>query len=438
MPLARSLGLVLLAGLAACGGDDAPSGPQDVLRCDITEPVCQGAIFASVAEVVDVDEVEVPPVRTISVAQFEQELQRGVNRDDLTGNDARTRGLRLMGFIPESSASATQASIDHRVSAIAAYYDRGNQSITIIDRDYDELAAQSILAHEFLHAIQDREVGIGSVYADVDTTDGVMGARTVIEGDATYVSFAWVYEQLGVELDALDWQRIYEDFQGRLRARAADPELAITSTASSFPYAYGIALLGRVIQADGLPGRAAMFTDPPPSALAGMLGYSAFRENGFTPVNAPDAAFPAPPVGSEPASENRVGAWYFFATLLRLGFDELASWVGATTWRGDQFGIFEDGAEVVAVWRIRLNADPTSVVDAINQSGREVAWSAFSMNNDVFILAAESDALLAVWEAQPVDVLRAELDAVPDLRKRLSTAGPLRCSPPALPDPSSR
>ena len=74
------------------------------------------------------------------------------------------------------------------------------------------------------------------------------------------------------------------------------------------------------------------------------------------------------------------------------------------------------------------------------QPGKVVnlAWSAFSMNNDVFILAAESDALLAVWEAQPVDVLRAELDAVPDLRKRLSTAGPLRCSPPALPDPSSR
>ena len=55
-----------------------------------------------------------------------------------------------------------------------------------------------ILAHEFTHAIQDIQFDLDAVGADADTEDGVMGVRSVIEGDATHTSFAWVYEELGL------------------------------------------------------------------------------------------------------------------------------------------------------------------------------------------------------------------------------------------------
>jgi len=418
--------------VAACGGDGAPAprAPLDLVRCDITQVNCQRAIFESVAESLEADPTSMPPIRTISVEQFEEEVRSGVADDDLMGDDPETRGLRLIGFIPDAAESVTETEIDYQVSAIAAYYSGGSRSITVIDRDYDEISAQSILAHEFVHAIQDREFGIGSVYADVSTTDGVMGARTVIEGDATYSSFAWVYDQLDYAPDSIDWDQIYRDFQEGSRRDAADPEVPITASASGFPYAFGIELLGRATQDQGLPGRAAFFMAPPPSALASMVGYEGFVTYGFTPLDVPEDAFPSPVTESEITLEDRHGAWYVFATLLRLGIHEFAAWVYAVRWRGDELGIFENGSEVVAVWRIRFAEDPSFIVDAVNQSARDVAWSAVAEGNDVFIVAAESDASLALWEAQPLDVVASVLAAVPDVRKGISGTGPLRCNPP--------
>ncbi|MDH3728988.1 MAG: hypothetical protein OER77_15765, partial [Myxococcales bacterium] len=331
------------------------------------------------------------------------------------------------GFIPEAAESVIETEIDYQVSAIAAYYSSGNRSITVIDRDYEVVSAQSILAHEFVHAIQDRQFGISSVYANVDTTDGVMGARTVIEGDATYSSFAWVYDKLE---SAVDWDQLYLDFQEGSRLEAADPEVPIIASASGFPYSFGLELLGRATQAQGLSGRAAFFMAPPPSALDSMVGYESFVTSGFTPIDAPADAFPAPVAESELTYEDRFGAWYVFATLLREGFDEDTAWLYARLWIGDELGIFENGSEVVAVWRIRFAVDPSFVVDAINQSGRNVAWSAVAQDNDVFIIAAESDGSLALWEAQPLDVVAAVLASVPDVRKGISGVGPLRCNPP--------
>lgn len=427
-----ALVVALAVALAACGSDAAPAPllPQDVLRCDITQEVCQRAIFASLAESLDADSTSMPSIRTISVEQFEDEVRSGVSDDDLAGDDPETRGLRLIGFIPDAADSATETEIDYRVNAIAAYYSSGNRSITIIDRDYDVISAQSILAHEFVHAIQDRQFGIRSVYADANTTDGVMGARTVIEGDATYSSFAWVYDNLD---DPVDWDQIYLDFQEGSRRDAADLEIPMTASASGFPYAFGIELIGRATQDQGLPGRSAFFMAPPPSALDSMLGYEEFVTNGFTLIDAPDDAFPSPVAESELALEDRNGAWYVFATLLRLGLNELAAWVYAGEWRGDELGIFENGSEVVAVWRIRFAVDPSFMVDAVNQSDRDVAWSAVADGKDVFIIAAESDASLALWEVQPLDIVAAALASVPDVRKGISGSGPLRCNPPRIP-----
>ncbi len=426
-----ALGAGLSLTLVACG-DDAPPVPialQDLVRCDITESNCQRAIFESVAESLGADSTTMPAIRTISVEQFEDEVRSGVNPDDLMGDDPETRGLRLIGFIPEAAQSVIGTQIDYQVSAIAAYYSSGNRSITVIDRDYEVVSAQSILAHEFVHAIQDRQFGINTVYANVDTTDGVMGARTVIEGDATYSSFAWVYDKLG---DSVDWEQLYLDFEEGAQREAADPEVSIIASASGFPYSFGLALLGRATEAQGLDARASFFMAPPPTALDSMVGYERFVSAGFVSIDTPEDAFPAPVAASELTLEDRFGAWYVYATLMRVGLDHDTAWLYARLWLGDELGIFENGSEVVAVWRIRFAVDPSFVVDAINQSGRDVAWSAVAQDKDVFIIAAESDASLALWEAQPLDVVAAAIAAVPDVRKGISGPGPLRCNPPRV------
>ncbi|MEM7137005.1 MAG: hypothetical protein AAF500_10525 [Myxococcota bacterium] len=420
--------------LAACGDSPPPPMiPQDLTTCDITAAGCQLGIFESVAAQLEQDAAEVPPIRTISVAEFEEEVRDGVTPDDLVGDDPESRGLRLIGFIPDAASSATQAEIDRQVTSVAAYYSSNSRGITIIDRDYEDGNAQSILAHEFVHALQDREFGIRNVFSGVDSTDGVMGARVVIEGDATYAASAWFVDQAGQSVSGVDWDESYDDFQQFAKDDAADIDTSIEASAGFFPYAYGYEMLGRATQGGGLPGRAELFDAPPGSARDAMAGYDAFRADGFASVDEPDALLPQIPNGGALALEDRSGAWYVYATLLRAGFAEEDAWANALEWRGDRLGIFESGSEVVVVWRIRFATDASFMEDAIAQSLRDVFWSAVVDGDESFVIAAESDAALATWEAQPANVVSAMVDTVPNARKGAQLKLPFGCTPPPPP-----
>ncbi len=424
---------VIATALSGCGSDSPPAAraPADLMRCDITDTNCQSAIFSSVAELVGADGSSVPPIRTISVEEFAEDVRSGVTDDDLSGEDAVSRALRLIGFIPEAAQSAVETEIDYQVSAIAAYYSSNSKSITIIDRDYAEFTAQTILAHEFVHAIQDRQFGIRPAFALTEgTTDGVMGARSVVEGDATYISYAWAYEQLG---EIPDWDSIYESFQEGTLSAAADSEFAIGASASNFPYSFGIEFLGRAIEGEGLPVRGELFGNPPRSALDAFAGYPSVADSGAPPLDLPATSFGSPIPGSFLALEDRSGPWYVFSFLRRLGIDEPLARELALRWRGDRLGAFDAGSEVVAVWRVRFEGDPSFFADAVNGSFRDVAWSAVVEGNDVYVIAAETNEALALWEAQPRDVVAAALASVGDIRKSARSGPPERCSPPPLP-----
>ena len=212
--IALLIGLAAVVGSTGCGGDDVPHVPprfEDELHCDIGTSECQHRIYDSVAATLAVEGIERPAIRTISVDQHAQEVRSGLDLEDLTGEDATSRGLRLMGFIPAASESLTETQIEYWINAIAAYYSRGSRSITVIDRDYDDIDGQVILAHEFTHAIQDIQFNLNAVGANADTEDGVMGVRGVIEGDAMHTSLAWAYEKLGYLPEEIDWDAIHKE-----------------------------------------------------------------------------------------------------------------------------------------------------------------------------------------------------------------------------------
>jgi len=408
-PVAFLIGLTCVVGSAGCG-DDVPPVPTirtDVLHCDIGNAACQGRIYDSVATMLGLEGAERPSIRTISVDQHAQEVRSGLNLEDLTGEDATTRGLRLMGFIPAASESLTETQVEYWINAIAAYYSHGSRSITVIDRDYDELEGQVILAHEFTHAIQDIQFDLDAVGADADTEDGVMGVRSVIEGDATHTSFAWVYEELGYLPEEIDWDAIHKERTDNARANAGDPEVALIDSASSFPYAYGFDFMTAITLSGGLSGRAAAFELPPTTAIEVMAGFGAE----LPVLDFPEAAHPSPVQGYATEVENRFGAWYVYGFLRRRGMSDDEAWMAALSWLGDELAIYDDGSEVVATWRVRFDDALNAGVlrDRVNADSRDVAWSAVLHEGDVFVFAAETDETLLAWVAQPLDSMAASL-----------------------------
>ena len=397
--------LVFVAALAGCGGNDAPAAagtfdpdlPEE-LRCDIATNACQNLVYDSVAAMLGASEFERPSIRTISVDQHADEVRNGLDLDELTGEDAETRGLRALGFIPPASESVAATQAEYFITQIAAYYSRGSRTITVVDRDYDNVDAQVLLAHELIHAIQDNQFELNAVTSGVNTEDGVMGVRGVIEGDAVYSSFAWAYDKLEYGPDEVDWDEIHARSTERARDRAADPDVALIDSASSFPYSYGFAFMTKATQAGGLPGRAAQFDSPPATALEVMLGFEAELPMLDFPAAAPEA-----PVGDHALEyENRFGAWYVYGLLRRGGMSDYAAWLAALSARGDNVAIYDDGTEVVAVWRVRFDHPLTASIlrDGVNDEPDELTREAVLADNEVFVFAAEAEDTLLAWAGQ--------------------------------------
>lgn len=405
-------GVVLAAatGLCACGEDTPPTPRTDLpyeLYCDITTDGCQRRIYDSLATSLGGDLNERPSIRTISVEQHAEEVRAGLDVEDLTGEDPESRGLRLLGFIPEASDSLAETQAEYWINQVAAYYSRRNHAITVVDRDYEEVNAQTLLAHEFTHAIQHVQFDLDTVGADADSEDGVMGVRGVIEGDAMHSSFAWTYEKLGYSDDEIDWDAIHDERTAGARETAADPEVALIDAASSFPYSYGFDFMSAATLSGGLVGRAAAFEAPPTTAIEVMAGYDAVL-NAF---DFPVVAHPSPLEGHAVEIENRFGAWYVYGFLRRRGLSDEMAWAIALRWLGDELAIYDNGTDVVATWRVRFdNALTASVLrDQVNAHADEVTWSAVLQENDVFVFAAESSDTLVAWAAQPLDVTTASI-----------------------------
>jgi hypothetical protein len=399
---ALAAGLAAAVGLAGCGGrTDLPYE----LSCDITNGDCQRTIYNSVAAKLGAAGLSMPRIRTISVEQYADELRRSVDLEDLTGDDPLTRGLRLMGFIPEASESLAATQIEYRITQIAAYYSASDDMVTVIDRAYREVDAQAVLAHEFTHAIQYRQFELDGIWSEVDTEDRVLGARSVIEGDANHSEAAWVYEKLGYLPSEIDWEALLSQRKAWLAERVDDREVALIDTASSFPYSYGFAFMTELALLHGLDGRADAFQSPPRAAFEVMAGPFGARPA----LSFPEVAHPSPLEGYTQEAEDRFGAWYVYAFLRRSGLSESEAWATALSWRGDDFAVYDNGSEVAAVWRVRFDEAASVVRDAVNAGRGERAQTAVVYAEDVFVLAAESGPSLLAWAEQPLDSMTASL-----------------------------
>ena len=402
-------GLALVTALAGCGesGAPAPTVAPNLSTCDITTSPCQRGIYLSLAEMLDASGILMPSIRTISVDQHADEVRSGLDVTDLTGEDPESRGLRLLGFIPEASESLVATQTDYWITRVAAYYQRGSNRITVIDRDYEQGTAKVLLAHELIHAIQHGQFNLGTVGAGVDTEDGTIGVRSIIEGDAVFSSYAWYYEVTGNEIVDIDWDEFVGERTASLRDRVADEESALIDSASSFPYSYGFGFFANTFLAEGLPGRTDAFRAPPTTTLEVMRGYGM----GAPVVRFPDAAHPAPVDGAEPAFEDRVGAWYVYGSLVRQGLSDEDAWALALGWVGDELAIYDDGEEVVAVWRVRFaeESDANLLSDQVNALAGETGRSALTFGEDAYVFAAESSEALVAWAAQPLDEMTASI-----------------------------
>ena len=388
--------------MAACGGDNV------LHTCDIREPSCQFDVFLAVQDVrgnLWDPWLEPPLMRVISEAEYRAEL---IAADEQTlrdvGVDYLTPALQLLHMIDPNEAPS--AATDFKVLTVAAYYEATSKRVTIVDHGADQRSdAAQTLAHELVHAAQDRDIGLGRLYQHGTNADSFNALAALVEGEAVLYELLVDAKQKNIPKAGIDWQGLLlrsgievrgQTFMDRSPYRVATTQLA---------YPLGGFYLSQAYTSGGPLALRRMFDHPPLSAARFMadLGAAHDRVPPAWSCNTPQA-----PPGFQLQIGDELGAFSMYALATRITETEDDAWQLAQQWTGDRFYVYtnpSDASALAVVWQLRMQ-NPVAAA-TFQASLARVPWAPgiqTSLDGDTLHIIASSRALepsYAAWSQCP-------------------------------------
>jgi hypothetical protein len=342
----------------ACAASSC-SGDNVLEPCDIREDSCQLNTLLAVQDVRGGTWdpwLSLPPTRVIREAQYREEVlaERAKSLIEQGGYDYLTAGLKLLRMIdPEESPDA---GADFAVSSVAAFYDPRSRKVSIIDRGGggNQLSEVATLAHEFVHAAQDRDVGFGRLYDHVRRRDGTLAINALIEGEATLYEMLVVAKQRELPKGYVNWD-VLLGWAADIRERVAEDPSPFRITNNEFVYPLGGYRVARAYQRGGPLEVRRLFDAPPLS----MDQYMRPEAQVAPPTTAWACDRPTAPGGMLLVAEDELGALNLYAFATRAFSWEPAAWSSGVDWTGDRFYLYADRQDpnaVAVTWQLRLRS----------------------------------------------------------------------------------
>ena len=170
--------------------------------------------------------------------------------------------LSAFDFV-EPGYDLRQVLLDLYSEEILGLYDNELNTFYIISDGEFSLLDQLTVAHEYVHALQDENLGLDTFTDEEQLSDDELLARmALVEGDATLAMTDYLQARRS-ELSADDWASLLAE-----SATAGDQGLddvpPIIRETFDFPYVYGLEFV-TLLQEEGWPAVDAAFVDPPQS-----------------------------------------------------------------------------------------------------------------------------------------------------------------------------
>ncbi len=219
-------------------------------------------------------EFERPVTRkTIARSDLRAFLQAQIDADLPYGVEEYAEILRALHLIDETKDPIDRLFALYEVQALA-FYDPRTHVYYAIDAPEGEpsgVPEEAIEIHELVHALQDQRFNIGPELEAVRLNwDAAMAYQALLEGEATLVMMAGLYDSMGLDFDAI----VRDDsFLPLLIAAAAQnpdipegtPPYFVESL--SFPYIDGLRFVVHHYKKGGWKALDALHADPPRSTL---------------------------------------------------------------------------------------------------------------------------------------------------------------------------
>jgi hypothetical protein len=307
-------------------------------------------LFDQIAHHVETNRMLSP--RTEVPLSFLGEEKMGERLESLyAGDDMDTAFLpyTALGLLPEAPIR-----VEAQTPA-GVYVPEQEQLYVDSARMENDSDAQMLLAHAYVHALQDQHFDLEAMEARAQTTDEWLAIQALIEGDATLATALYSAE----ELAASEWSELVD-----LIIRAEHPVYADAWTRSAtwarlerFPYDHGREFVGAVLDQGGWDAVDNLYTDPPRSTEqilhpSRYLGGSTLSGEPDPPsiVVVPDLA---PALGPDWSLLVRDTLGEFAIGLyLEQAVPEETAWQMADGWDGDRFEVWEqESGRRIVVWR---------------------------------------------------------------------------------------
>jgi hypothetical protein len=373
----------------------------DYSGCDILDPTCQENTVGLVRCLRGTPGTQVPAIRLMTKEQFEAELRSTVAEEDHTWDQVHEEGYGFLGLLAPGSL-VPGAWIESTVKRVAGSYRWKDKQIIVLvsdgdaerDLEHDTL----VLAHEVVHALQDKEYDLRQWFEPAATSDTNLAAMSVVEGEARLYQTLLAACFWGLPAEGLDLTKRFSAY-----AKFADEELLkeaspLLHAKSGFPYGHGARFVHLHWQRDGHHGIDGLFAAPPVATHPILLSEHVLAPE--LAVEIPDQK-PVPLDGYELVDSNVLGAYMLYVILTRQGIDSTRVQRWVSDWRGDRLWLFgnKDTNEVAMTWRVRL-ASRQSAADLAG--AMETEWSSRDKKSlrddrDVIFVATNITFRLGDW-----------------------------------------
>jgi hypothetical protein len=333
-----------------------PDCPADYTPCDIRVEACQNRLIGIARCLRGGNVAATTPIALEFVTQ-EDIRQRALA--DAAGMEVANpnhfeKALVLFGLTRESSFQPEQSA--ERLTQASGLYRNSTKRIEIIQHPeaLDEAQASAVLVHEVVHALQDAEHDLSSLWQRYSSSvDSYLSIMNLIEGEARMHERRASAAMLGLEIAEVDFSRSFAN------AREVNedwlfqqPDLYFASQAS-MPYSHGSDYLYRIWSREGQAAVRARFGEPPLSTSEWLSPLWAEAQD-FAAVTFDE---PVVPEGEDAVASSwtTMGAWPLYL-LLHVMTDEATARRLALAWRGDQLTAFGLGTgQTAASWLLELS-----------------------------------------------------------------------------------
>lgn len=351
---------------------------ESYLACNTETATCQQAIFSTMTCLRGNQGAVMPAARTISREEFGAELTADAGESTLGSEQlsALENGLVLVKLLKTGDLTGS-GFVDSQKETVPAFYDADTDTVTFVRRDNGSLmetgTADLVLAHEYVHALQDQEHDLNRLMDEYGaTTDSLLAFRSVFEGEASMHEDRFFAAVWGMDEQKLDREVRYTQQEDLYTESLAEysPLLAIQR---SFPYYAGGLFVYRAFTTGGMPQVRKLYAEPPTSTLEIRTG---------TPAIPVVADPPAPPSGYELLTVDTLGSELFFDFVQATFGNSTEVAAFRNEWRGDRAYLYyrPGTADVAVLWRIKLpNEAPRTQLRAAFAQGRV-------LNDDVLIV----------------------------------------------------